>query len=275
MSMSLALVRAGTFGELPHYRPKQGKRPNRLILIAPHTNENGVAVPFRDALTKRLENEGVTTIRLSVLDLMERCWRLRKQLDPNTDFNQNAIVSAVLQLEDLLIRARLISTFLTRYPGSMVVEVHGNKKHNDEDQFFSEYPARRIRGTSIITVNDLIADVFNFFQREDYAIIKDDITAASLIALLRGFDIVRALEEFAGLLKNLRATPERQTRIRFIGVPGEEFSLPISHPIYFDYHDCLAPKKVSNFEDSYAVKTVENPGFTEADIEKVASTLVL
>lgn len=266
MSISLQLSRGTTFSDLPRTYGRSGNRPKIAFLLAPHTNEHGAVDPFRVALAEKLEPEGTRVVKLSILDLMERGWRLRKQVGSATEFDTNMIISAVLQLEDILIRARLIYKLLIKFSDSMVFEVHGQKRIAECDEFVSEYQVKRIGSTSFITVDNLVSDVFSIFDREHYDYLTKEGAKPSLVALLRGFDLNGAIKELKLLLEKLEPF---NSRIGYIGVPGVRESMPINHPMFSHYHQGLTPLPVSNFEQSYCTNYINSIGFSDANVNAV------
>ena len=276
MMISIGL-RVSEFGDIRYHRPKKGKRPNKVVLIAPHTNEHPAVLPFQAALAKRLMADGIVTEEKAVTDMMERAWEIRKRLGktyPQTD----DIIAAVLMLEDYLIRARLISGAIKKGDqGTIVLEMHGQTRiFEDEDFFDNTDKWRRLRGTKIIVASSATSYHLGFLDMEDnphHKTVNERSELASEIASVRNLDLIALLEELEALGRELNG---HKKRLKLVELPTKSATLPKEHPAYSYYYGLDGIGIVTSaFEYMYCTVTRESVGFSERDVEKVASFLII
>ncbi len=270
-------LRENRFGDITYYRNRKGRRPSKVVLIAPHTNEHPAVLPFQAALARKLMAEGITTEEKAVYDMMERGWAVRKGVG-KTYPRTNDVISAVLMLEDYAIRARLVYDAIKKGDReTIVVEMHGQTRtFNDEDYFGNPHIWRRLRGTTILIAAKAMPDHLGFLDMENNAhheTIKDRELAekAEEIAKLRNFDLMELIKELEELGRELR----RYTKsLKLVELPTKDVKLPKEHPMHDTYYDQEGRGFLTSaFEDMYCTVTRENPGFSERDVEKVASII--
>ncbi len=81
MGMGMSMVRPRGMEDMPCYERGPLKRPRKVALVVPHTNELPAAHPFRKALAERLMREGIQVSTSEEKDVMRRGWEARRKID--------------------------------------------------------------------------------------------------------------------------------------------------------------------------------------------------
>ncbi len=267
-------ARAPTFGDVKPYKGRRrGEKPGHVFLIAPHSHENIAVLPFTEALSKKLESEGIIVSLRPVNDIHLRAGPIRKHIQSNPrEFYNETVVSAILSLEDHVLRFAHIRDCINLVQGpSIVVEMHAHACDNNNYPLSSANKWRRLGRTHILIMR---TDPFTFAADalfSDIEIIGSNMEMAKRIAALRNIDLKDLVYEYTSLGVQLK--PHKHTLMAF-ELPSSIRLMAYEHPLFSLYHTpdgCL--KSISAFEDSYSATVFEPFCFNEVDIEAVARIL--
>lgn len=261
------------FGNIKTYMHRKGVPPTKVILLAPHTNEHGAVLPFQTALARKLMEEGIETEEHKTTDMPERVWELRRKIGgPEFLSERRQIIDGVLNLEDLLIRLRAISEFITSSQNGMVVELHAYDRVEDKEFFYGVERFRRIKGTGNLVMKNMIGDSASLWK-EWIPYLQRSQEAASEVAQLRGLNLEDAIKEIRARLQELK---KYKNRIKLVDIPSNVVRISEGHagyPVY--YASKPEGDNLSAFEEFYCARICESLGFAPSDLEMVKSVLTI
>ncbi|MFH1520213.1 MAG: hypothetical protein ABID61_01065 [Candidatus Micrarchaeota archaeon] len=282
------LFRRTTFADVPIFEAKNGRKPAKVALIVPHTNEQPAVLPFRDKLGRRLQSEGIETEHIVTGDIMETGWKIRKLFGdeiPDTMEGPNQTVGLVLSLRDMLNRLRVLRTSVAE--GTLMVELHSYQKLGRYDSIsFDPVKYQRINQTGILVVPNLVLTCLNDsndFLSEAAVFLLSTPFAKKLERLL-GFDLKEAIKEIRDHLGMLQTSADR---IMLVELPSFGFPLSSNHemfPFYYtgewgqrygEYHPSPRKRIVSFHEDVYCSCYRGVGEFSDREVNAVSSILVL
>ncbi|MCK4319469.1 hypothetical protein KAW38_02755 [Candidatus Micrarchaeota archaeon] len=285
MKLGLRLsIRPPTFGDVKTYRRRKGKEPSKVVFIMPHTNEHPAVFPFQKALSEKLTKKGKEIEKITIDNLIERCWRLREKLirfqladHLNSDIPKASdAVTLVLTLQDYLIRVKTLRTVLQDADKEKIlaVELH-SMIDKGEDDFFFDWGFRRIKNTKILVqlqpLENMKKELFDFFERLG----EEEIGNARIIASLANFELDESIDEFREIYKQLK--PYKKN-IKFIEIPSkEELMINRGHRMHSSYYstDGFLSSHVSVFERGYSLNERKSIGVKPEEVEMVSSILVI
>jgi hypothetical protein len=274
MHLSLELSqRTPGFSGIPSYRhrgKKSASAPGKIALIAPHANE--LVHPFRSALSEKLFQEGLRVVEETIPDIMARGWLLRAAVgDAYASYSGRQVVTAVLSVEDYLVRLRLLESLLAD-PSLLAVELHAYNARSDSELFEEPREFRRLPRTRILIrfqsldkeVGEVLAMLYSLHLQTWVAV---DIAAK------RGFDLYDAVAELEERMHVLKA---QRKRILVLELPSQRVPIDSSHPAYHMYFtdDGYPQEWLSNFEADYCATFGMRMKFTELDVERVKRLIV-
>lgn len=289
LSLGFSLVQRGSvFGDIPVYDKRNGNKPKVVLLSAPHTNEHGAVLPFREALKKKLESEGIQTRSHTTKDMMERGWGIRRQMGANDlsrslgTYNSNQILLAAFGIEDFLFRLKTAEEFFSKNSESVVLELHAmGRKLKENDTYYFDESESRLRNTKLILIEEIsdmkeIKKKFGMVEDiyKEFGSIKAELE--NKIKSLFGFDMWKSLH---GVLKILHRFEKMERMMNAVELPSKWNPLPAGHPMFSRYYRLDGDEAIFNngseFERAYCGGFHESVSFTQQDVDAVAATLVL
>jgi hypothetical protein len=292
---------------LPYYEPKAGARkPERVALVIPHSNEIPTAHPFRKALAKRLMSEGIEVTTRTETGMMKRGWEMRRRLDAEfesrlrrrLDTLASASGGARINPETLRWEERLelagwyLSRILT--PGDsvltamlslddharrvkaiaeclaagndLVVELHA-MDHTGYFGAAAEAGFARI-GSRMLFVPDAITMINKSFlgKQSTLAKIEETVHNASELAAITGIDMEAIFIEYSQAGDRAR---QLGGRAALIEIPSLRVEMAPGHPMYGYYRDYIR----SQFEYTYCEPVRKPVNLPEEEIEAAAWAL--
>ena len=290
-------LRSPIFSDVEIYRKRRGNRPQKVFLAIPHANERQVASPFMKALGDRLVERGVEVQKANPLEVRRLGWKmdenrfvkidglygqgdwsneLRKNVMVPEDCEHNEVISGVFTLIDYYYRVGFAQKCLSANPFSMIIELHAYPQRDENESFFEVCDCWRVDRTGILISKSYYSDLKETFEK----VLKkagECWRFAEKIAGFFGFDMGMAIRRIG---RALQAIKEMDRRILVLEIPGKGISLPKRHPMYSHYFrnkpdGDVVFRPVSYFEEAYCAHSYESVGFTQKDVDAVASVAVL
>jgi hypothetical protein len=278
-------------------RSRRGTFPAKAALYAPHTNEHDTVLLFQHRLKSTLEKQDVKVETGLRPGMMAKLWKMRRMLNRTyeRDTFQNDLITAILTIHDMHLRLKTISDYFRRNPEGAVMELHAmDESIPASTSRLSQRDLRElliISGTNLLICRDALSsfsgslsdalkreddiqtEISQFLfekeaqekARETLASTKADIEETCNFS---ANDSLREAEELVSLL-----SPYRK-RIMIIEIPSETVPLPPTHsayPLFFDEKGRVV--STSCFEEAYGSCTRKSTGFSEKDVQAVASQL--
>lgn len=295
MVMELAAPKRG-IEHLPYYEPKAGARkPERVTLVIPHSNEIPAAHPFREALAERLMAEGIDVTTRMETGMVRRTVEARKKINEyvhgrlveklgrseefwgrfETERTRAEItmfygqaLTRILSMDDYMRRARAIAKCMAD-GNDLVVELHAM----DTDAYFGDDEVdagfRRITDSGFILAPDAINVINRAFLRGRTKLAEDRNIArvASELAAVIGLDMENIFMKYFRARDRVLHMFGSSTAL--IEIPSVRTRLPAEYSIVqlYDLNWFRDPSGCSDFENTYCTVVRKSAGFSSEEME--------
>jgi len=271
---------------------RKGKFPKKAVLLAPHTNELHSTIPFQSALVEKLNSLGVKTEIHNRKNMMERTWEIRKFILADCkEFSHNGVLSAILSLEDHVLRLNAFSEIFLNSPQDILIgELHAMSGDVlaagtilPESHHFMRVPDARV-----LVCTDLLGA---FRETRDFASLEleeadrniseshkkqfNELVSTFLTKLKEhfGLDAGQLLSEVDALLAKMEFKKEH---LMIFELPSTYAPIDCAHEMhghYFYPNKVINTSNTSEFEDAYSTGYRYSVGFTFRDVDAVAGII--